>query len=478
VGAVQVFTILINIFRIKVIAFLLGPAGLGIIGMFQSATDLVKQITSFGIAYSGVKEIADVTDKGDQFVSRKVKIVKRWSLYSGILGMFVTLVLCMPLSFFAFNSNSYALSIAVLSLTLLLSSVSYGQLTILQGLRKINQSSKATVTSAITSLLFSVPLYWFFGEDGIVPSLILISATTLASSWYYTRSYSFVPIEISFRKTIEEGLTMAKLGFFILVTSVVVTFTTFIIRATVSERMDLNAVGCFNAVFSITSIYLGIIYSAMQLDFYPKLSALNSDEEANKLMNEQVEVALLVSVPALMLLIVFSKFVIHIALSPSFLFGTSVMQWQFFGGFFGIISWALGVMFLARGKGFYSLISEGLWCFVYYFFIHFAWGSYGFLTLGIGYLIAGVFRLFLVLYFVKLISSFSFERSTFQTTFVLGILVSALFMNMQLLSGPLSFIFAIILVSVSFYFCFQKISTIVNIQTLFKKMSSKFGVRF
>lgn len=476
VGGAQVISIFINIFRIKVIALLLGPSGVGLIGMFQSATDLVKQITSFGISYSGVKEIADANNKGVEVISRKVTIVKRWSLYTGVLGMFITILLCLPLSKFAFDSSKYTWSIAILSITLLASSISNGQLTILQGLRQINQSAKATIASSVIGLFFSVPLYWILGEKGIVPSLLLISLVTLISSWHFIRKYRFASVHISFNDTITEGLSLAKLGFFILSTSILVTFTLFSIRATIAEKMDLNAVGCFHAVFSITSLYLGIIFNAMQLDFYPKLSALESDEKANELMNHQIEVALIISTPILMLLIVFSELVIRIILSPSFLFGSSVMQWQLFGGFFGILSWALGVMFLARGKGVYSLISEGFWCFIYYIFIFFTWESFGFLSLGIGYVVAGFLRLFVVLYFTKKISLFSFEKSVHKTIIIFGVLIFSLFINVQLMSGLLKHIVSILLISISLYLSYKKISSIVNIHILYKKIINKFGL--
>ncbi len=57
-GGVQVFNILISIIRSKVMAVLLGPAGIGILGLFNSTIVLLSSLTNFGLGISAVKDIA------------------------------------------------------------------------------------------------------------------------------------------------------------------------------------------------------------------------------------------------------------------------------------------------------------------------------------------------------------------------------------------------------------------------------------
>ncbi|MDP5081484.1 MAG: hypothetical protein NWP87_02425, partial [Winogradskyella sp.] len=45
-GGVQVFNIIIAILRSKIIAILLGPAGLGIVGLLNSTTGFVSLLTN------------------------------------------------------------------------------------------------------------------------------------------------------------------------------------------------------------------------------------------------------------------------------------------------------------------------------------------------------------------------------------------------------------------------------------------------
>lgn len=464
VGGAQVVSILITILRTKFVALLLGPSGVGLIGMFQSATDLVRQTTSFGINYSGVKEIADASNSDEYSISRTITIVRRWALYTGILGMVTTLVLSLPLSYFAFDTDKYTIGIAILSITLLTTSISNGQLALLQGLRQIRQMAKATIIGALTGLVISVPLYWKFGIEGIVPSMILISLVTLITSWFFTRKFRYEKPQLSFRETIRDGLNMAKLGFFILITGVVVTATMLAIRSIVTKKLDLNAVGCFQSVYSISTLYIGIILIAMQSDFFPRLSAIDNDLEANILINHQVDMAVVISSPFIISLIIGAELVIKVLLTSSFLMGVPILQWQLLGGFFGIICWALGVMFLAKGKGFYSLLTEGIWSAVYFLFVLLSWDFLGFSSLGIGYVVAGLIRIVCVIIITRNLGGYTFDKRAIKTILTYGSLVIAVFINVQILTGIIQYIISFAIVTTSFYLSYSRISEILNLK--------------
>jgi O-antigen/teichoic acid export membrane protein len=64
-GGVQVFNILITIVRSKVIAILLGPTGMGVVGLLTSTTALVGSMTNFGLETSAVKSVAEAYSTSD-----------------------------------------------------------------------------------------------------------------------------------------------------------------------------------------------------------------------------------------------------------------------------------------------------------------------------------------------------------------------------------------------------------------------------
>ena len=64
-GGVQFFKIIIAIVKSKIIALLLGPTGLGVLGLFNTTIGLITSITNFGLSTSAVKDIAAASESGD-----------------------------------------------------------------------------------------------------------------------------------------------------------------------------------------------------------------------------------------------------------------------------------------------------------------------------------------------------------------------------------------------------------------------------
>jgi len=179
VGGAQVITIVFRILRSKVIAVLLGPMGVGIIGLFQSTLELLYNATGFGLHFSAVRDIAEATGTNDEHrISKTILIMRRWIWFTGLLGMVIMAIFSKPLSRYAFGDEKYARGIIVLSLALLMMAISEGQLAVLRGLRRIGRMAKANVLGVVAGFLFSVPLYWFFGLRGIVPALLLSYAVS------------------------------------------------------------------------------------------------------------------------------------------------------------------------------------------------------------------------------------------------------------------------------------------------------------
>lgn len=470
VGGSQVITIFIGIIRTKVIALLLGPAGVGLIGVFQSTIDLIRQATGFGINFSGVKEIAEASSTNDQWrISRAITILRSWALYTGILGMVITFLLCIPLSNFAFNSDKYAVSIALISILLLITSISSGQLALLQGLRQMRQMAKANIYGSVLGLILSLPLYWKFGSDAIIPGMLLTGFISLLTSWVFARKIVVVKSHITFKETISGGMNMARLGFFIVITGVIVTFTMYVIRSLVAKNMGIEAVGCFQSVYTITNLYMGLVLNAMLADFFPRLSAIHMDKIAsNILINEQLDLALVISGPMIILLIAFSKIVITILFSSSFLRAVPVLQWQLFGSFFAIISWAIGVLFLSKNKGNYGMFVEGIWSLVYFLFVFFGWKEFGFNSLGIGFLIASLIRVLLAVILTNKIGGFMFDKRAIKSILVYGFLVFAVFINVLLLTGYMQYICSFVIIAIAFVLSFYRISKIINIREIFR----------
>ena len=120
-GGVQVFNILISIIKSKVIAVLLGPAGIGLNGVLNSTIDVVKAITGLGLGVSAVKEVSEAAASEDiTLISQILKTLRRWVCITGLLGFLITLLLAPYLSQWTFGDETYTWAFRWLSIVLFL----------------------------------------------------------------------------------------------------------------------------------------------------------------------------------------------------------------------------------------------------------------------------------------------------------------------------------------------------------------------
>ena len=245
-GGVQVYQILIQIIKSKFVAVLLGPAGVGIMGLFQSGLQLVQQISSMGLANSAVRDVSEANGSNDiQRIAKTVTVVRKLVWITGLLGLIIV-ACCSPLlSKFSFGNYDYTIPFIILSVTLLLDQLSAGQRVVLQGMRRLKDLAKCTAFGATFGLITSVPLYYWLGIDGIVPTLILNSACSLTLSWLYSRRIKVEKVQISPKQTLEQGKQMLVMGISMSLSGIFSSVVAYAIRGYIQGSGGVVQVGLF-----------------------------------------------------------------------------------------------------------------------------------------------------------------------------------------------------------------------------------------
>jgi PST family polysaccharide transporter len=353
VGGSQAINIVLGIIRTKFLAVLLGPAGVGLIGMYGAVTGAVGTLAGMGIGSSGVRQIAEATGTGDDLkIARTIFALRRTALVFGFLGMLLMIIFCVPLSQLTFGSTEYAWSIALLSVTLFLGAISGGQVALIQGMRRIADLARLSVLGGLLGTVISIPMIFLWGKAGIVPFLITVSAMTILPSWWYARKIHVERIILGWRETLREAKGLLSLGLVFMATALMTTAVMYLIRVFVVRQLGMDSVGLYQAATTLSSLYIGVILGAMGMDFYPRLTAIAEDNEAcNRMVNEQTEVGLLIAAPGILATLTFAPLIIQIFYSSSFIPAYEVLRWQILGIFLRVVSWPMGFILLAKGKG-------------------------------------------------------------------------------------------------------------------------------
>ena len=415
-GGVQVFNIIINLIRGKLIAVLLGPEGMGISSLLTASANTIQQFTGLGLNLSCVKEVSVAHGERDERrVAFTIKTVRRLLYLTALGGCLFTILCSSYLSIWTFGNQDYKWHFILLSVMIFFATLSNGELSILQGLRVIKKLAFASVVGSCIGLFIGVPLYYFYGYDGIVPAMIALSLATFVFYRYHSKhAFKFnYSLKISWQEMSPLARRMISLGVVAMVASLLGTLTNYLVNTYIGKNGSLDDVGLFQAANSITNQYIGLVFAAMGMDFFPRLSAVSNDNaKVRDLVNQQTEFVVLITVPLAMLLIITAPLLIRILLTDKFLPVTSVIRWMGVGIVLKAILYPMGYISFSKGdkKTFFWL--EGVWgnlltlC-LNVLFYH-LWGLYG---LGISFVISFLLSCFIYMILTNKLYYFKYDAS-------------------------------------------------------------------
>jgi len=361
-GGVQAIQIFTNIIRLKVVAILLGPVGMGLASLFMVSINMIGNITGFGINFSAVRNISYAFKSNNEvLLGRSIQVFRRWMLFCGLLGCLVTLVFASYLSNYTFGNTKYTLAFMLLSCTLLLNATANGNTALLQGTHRIKEAAKASVVGSVIGLCFSIPLYFFYSTRAIVPSMILVALISYLSSWYYAKEVKFKYVSLSFRETFSEGKEMVKLGIIMMISVVIGILVNYLIDTFIRHNGGVSDVGLYQAGIGISNQYISLVFAAMAIDYFPRLSSVSDDNvKIKEMANQQAEIVLLIIAPLLIMLIIAAPLVIRLLLTPKFYVITDFVRVISLGMLFKAASYAVGYISFAKGNKKVYFFVEGI----------------------------------------------------------------------------------------------------------------------
>lgn len=351
IGAASVITVALSVVRTKAMALLLGPTGVGLLGMYTSIADLTQSLAGLGIQNSGVRQIAEAAGSGDPVrIARTAVVLKHVSVALGAFGAALLIAFSVPISRLTFGSSERAPAIALLSAAVFFRLVSAGQGALIQGMRRVSDMAWLTVTGGFLGVAISVPIIYAFGNAGVVPSLVAVAAASLLTSWWYSRR---VPVAAAAPLTAVargEVSTLLTLGLVFMASAFLTTGAGYAVRLIVLRALGIEAAGLYQSAWALGGLYVGVILQAMGADFYPRLTAVASNNpECNRLVNEQAYVSLLLAGPGVIATLTFAPLVLALFYSPEFAAAVGLLRWICLGMLLRVIAWPMGFIVVAKG---------------------------------------------------------------------------------------------------------------------------------
>lgn len=337
-----------GVISIKVVAFIVGPSGIALLGQLTNFTTIIQSIAGGGVT-TGVT----------RYISEHAQDDKKVSTYIGT-ALFLTLILSVftgsVLYFFAgyislqlMHTIAFKLVFQIFGLSIFLYALNSLLMAILNGYKNFKHFVQINMIGSLISLLFSVILAVFWGLLGAMISVVTYQSIVFLIALYMLRKAGWGRLkDISF---VYSGLVATHLfrySFMALTSAIVVPLSQLIVRGYIVESISATDAGMWEGMNRISGMYLQVVISSLGVYYLPRLAELKTDLEFNQEVKQVFQVMFPFLAVAAFFLFVFRYWIISILFTSAFQPMESLFGYQLIGDLLKMSGWMLGYIMVAK----------------------------------------------------------------------------------------------------------------------------------
>lgn len=404
-GGAQGVSVLLGMLRNKVAFVLLGAVGFGLIALYNRTVQLFCDFTGLSLSLSAVRRMSDAYSNEDEASVRHcVKVVRSIALLTGFAGMMLMLLLSPLVSQLTFDGEWYhTLRLALLSPVVLFVAVSGGEMAVLRGVKQPARIALYTLWTAVSAVLVSVPLYYFFGAGAIYASIFLVALMQMAGALFFSaRLYAYRANPFSLT-VVREGIDIIKLGAGYIYASMLVSGAMWLVYQAITYIGGEDAVGLFSAGYILVGMLPSILFAAFDSDYYPRLSGIFvHKDERNAMVNEHIEAHLLIQVPVIFGVVVLLPWLFPLLFSQEAMPALQMTQLAIIALLFHIMTYPISFLSVSKGDTVTFALQETVYNVAFVSLTILGYSCYGWLGAGVGMTLARMIDLLVVYLIARL----------------------------------------------------------------------------
>ena len=357
-GISTLIKLLTSYITVKVMASIVGPSGIAIIGQLQNFTSIIMTLGAGGINNGVVKYVSQYKD--DESLLKKIigngfRITILFSLVIGIFVLFFSLFLS---KWILLDSALYYVFI-FLGLSLILMSINNFFISILNGYKEFKKFVIVNIITSIVALIFTLILVYFFNLPGALIAnvtyqsvILFVTIFFVRKSVWYDKKYLLQKFD---RKIVRKFLSYSLMA---LVTAATMPIAQLLIRGYLIKEHSITEAGYWEAMNRISGLYLMFVTTSLGVYYLPKLSEIKNKKLLRKEVLKTYKFVLPVVFTSLLIMYLVKDFVIVILFTQEFYPVKNLFSWQLLGDFFKIASWILAFILVAKSKTKVFIITE------------------------------------------------------------------------------------------------------------------------
>ncbi len=391
--------LVISLFIQRLLAEIVGEAGIAKIGSLRNLLEMLSSFASIGIFSGVVKYVAEHKDDKEQLQ----KLFSTTFVFTAFGSLTVFLILFFGSGYLSetiFDSPDYVYLIKLLAVIVPFISLYRIFNAVVNGLSRYKKLAGIDFISYLLSAALTVVLLLTHNLDG---ALIAIAITPALQ--FFVLLFIFIKVlreyiqfsKLSFRIPMAKSLLAFSLMSFF--STVLLNYVEIDIRVMIQNRININDAGTWTAMTNISKNYMVFSGAIFTLYVLPKFAGIhNKTDFKAELLNIYKTLLPLFGVG--MLLIYFLREYVILIIYPDFHGMSPLFKWQLMGDFVRLASLVLGYQFLAKKMVKNFIFSEIVSLGLFYFFAYFLTDIYAVEGVVIAHFLRYVVYFFVVLFLV------------------------------------------------------------------------------
>lgn len=383
---------------VKVVAVIIGPAGIALLGQLNNFSTILLGMANGGINSGITKYVAEYKEDENKvkgYISNALRITLICSLAVSLILIFC----CKQLSQLILLTDDYYYVFIVFGITLILFTLNGLVTSILNGYKEFQLYVKVSIVGTIVGLLYSILLVFLWGLPGAMINAVTFQSIMFFVTLWMCRKLPWLKREY-FSQKFNKPIIKRYLGYSLMTLTTLALLPTsqmFLRGYVISELSAANA-GIWEGMNRISNMYLSVITSAFSIYYLPRLSEIEDPRELRSEIIRCYKVIVPILILICAVIYIFKHVILILLFTPEFYPMEKLFGWQLAGDFMKICTWLLSYIMVAKAKTLFFVSTEvGLT--ITYFAL-----SFVFLQInGITGLCQGYFVNYLVNIFVMLI---------------------------------------------------------------------------
>ncbi len=343
---------------IKVVALLVGPLGIALIGQFGNLTSIIMTLALGGISTGVIKYTSQYKDNPEEL--HKVWHTITW--VSMILSIPVILVLLVFHNWLAqefLHDEKYGSILVVFAFSLGFYVANSLLLNILNGLHEIKRFNLLNTLNSTLGLLVTIGLVYQYQVYGALLAIVTSQSITFFVIVFFVHKQAWFKLSNFFGK-FDKYYFKKLLGFTAMsLTSMCVAPTSqMFVRGYLASHTSWDVAGCWQGMQKISDSYLMIVYAALGTYFLPKLANLQDKKEIRREVINGYKLIMPFVIGSALIIYLGRDFIIHLLFAKSFAPMRDMFFWQLTGDCFKMAAYIPGYLMVAKGRTRLFIINE------------------------------------------------------------------------------------------------------------------------